>query len=154
MIFGSCKRNWNLRRTFYFLGWTYFFLALRSACIASAYGLGYTTDLPMASEKKSNLGKKSSSMVSFFYRPKNSLETEYIFLHKGTFTSPEPHHLSTRGAQLSVCSYWIPPYQISRVIERLEINVLLDTCIYLITAVWSGAYFVSIFEQILDSALF
>ena len=57
-----------------------FFLGLRSACIASAYGLGYTTDLPMASEKKSNLGKKSSSMVSFFYRPKNSLETEYIFL--------------------------------------------------------------------------
>ena len=40
------------------------------------------------------------------------------------------------------------------VMKRPEINVLLDTCIYLITAVWSGAYFVSIFEQILDSALF
>ena len=66
-----------------------FFLGLRSACIASAYGLDYTTDLPMASEKKSNLGKKSSSMVSFFYRPKNSLETEYIFhVHGSIFPLP------------------------------------------------------------------
>ena len=34
----------------------------------------------MVSEKKVQPRKKSSSMVSFFYRPKNSLETEYIFL--------------------------------------------------------------------------
>ena len=40
----------------FFLGWTYFFPW-------PPYGLG----------------KKSSSMVSFFYRPKNSVETEYIF---------------------------------------------------------------------------
>ena len=39
-----------------------FFLGLRSACIASAYGLGYTTDLPMASEKKVQPRKKK-----FFY---------------------------------------------------------------------------------------
>ena len=60
--------------------WLDFFFSLdrRSACLALAYGLGKTTDLPLVLGKKVQPRKKSSSLVSFLYRPNNVLETEYI----------------------------------------------------------------------------
>ena len=40
-------------------------------------------------EKKSNLGKRSSSLVSFLYRPINVLETEYKFQVSQNFSKSE-----------------------------------------------------------------
>ena len=80
MIIGCCRGNWNLWWTSFSLVGLLFFpwpkLGLFSLGLRPRlnnwppFGLG---------KKKSNLGKRSSSLVSFLYRPINVLETEYIF---------------------------------------------------------------------------
>ena len=80
MIIGCCRGNWNLWWTSFSLVGLSFFpwppvglssLGLRPRLYNwPPFGLG---------KKKSNLGKRSSSLVSFLYRPINVLETEYIF---------------------------------------------------------------------------
>ena len=80
MIIGCCRGNWNLWWTSFSLVGLLFFpwpkLGLFSLSLRPRlnnwppFGLG---------KKKSNLGKRSSSLVSFLYRPINVLETEYLF---------------------------------------------------------------------------
>jgi len=83
MIFGSYKRNWNLRRSTFFSLVGLFFLDLQSACLAT---LGYTTNLPMVLEKKVNL-RKNVFYGFVLLQNKNVLETEYLSSH--TFSFPK-----------------------------------------------------------------
>ena len=80
MIIGCCRGSWNL-------GWTSFSLVGLSFFPWPPVGLSSLGLRPRLynwppfglGKKKSNLGKRSSSLVSFLYRPINVLETEYIF---------------------------------------------------------------------------
>ena len=102
MIIGCCRGNWNLWWTSFSLVGLSFFpwppVGLSSLGLRPRldnwppFGLG---------KKKSNLGKRSSSLVSFLYRPINVLETEYIFPWL-------PIGLSSRGGRPRLVNW--PPF--------------------------------------------
>ena len=79
MIFDCCRWNWNLWWTFFSLVGLLFFPWLPVSLTSLGMALARQVTSLWSREKKVQPWKKSSSLVSFLYRPNNVLETEYIF---------------------------------------------------------------------------